>query len=61
MGFPDWALKVASEKIDLAHELNIQAITSSCPFCKTNLVDAAKNKDLQVLDIVEILATTVKP
>lgn len=61
MCFPELATKVAKDKIELASELKIQALTSACPFCKTNLLDAAKDHSIKVLDIVEILAETVKP
>jgi heterodisulfide reductase subunit D len=62
MGFPELAVKVAGEKVELAQDLKVQALTTACPFCKTNLMDAAKKmgSNLKVLDVCEILAETVK-
>ena len=56
-GYPDWALEIAKERLEEAKETGATVISSTCPFCKTNLSDAAKsfNFDFQVLDLMEIL------
>jgi heterodisulfide reductase subunit D len=61
MGFPELASNIAEEKVELAYDLNVKALMSACPFCKTNLLDAAKDKDIRILDVVELLAETIKP
>jgi len=57
IGYPEWAIEVSKERLEEAQETGATVITSTCPFCKTNLVDAAAhyNFDFQVLDLMEIL------
>ncbi|NVM17623.1 MAG: (Fe-S)-binding protein [Candidatus Lokiarchaeota archaeon] len=57
IGYPDWALEVSKERLEEAKESGATVITSTCPFCKTNLTDATThyNFDFQVLDLMEIL------
>ncbi|MBD3228224.1 MAG: hypothetical protein GF329_08540 [Candidatus Lokiarchaeota archaeon] len=55
--FPDLAVKIASKRIEEALETNARYLLSSCPFCRRNLHDAAKNMNapIKVMDIVELL------
>ncbi|MFX1288751.1 MAG: (Fe-S)-binding protein [Promethearchaeota archaeon] len=57
IGYPDWALEVSKERLEEAKETGATIITSTCPFCKTNLSDSAVHYDfdIQVLDLMEIL------
>ena len=57
IGYPDWALEISKERLEEAKETGATVITSTCPFCKTNLSDASEhyNFDFQVLDLMEIL------
>ncbi|NVM45965.1 MAG: (Fe-S)-binding protein [Candidatus Lokiarchaeota archaeon] len=57
IGYPDWALEISKERLDEAKETGATVITSTCPFCKTNLTDATNvyNFDFEVLDLMEIL------
>jgi heterodisulfide reductase subunit D len=57
IGYPDWAIEVSKERLYEAKETGATIITSTCPFCKTNLKDAnaAYNFDFEVLDLMEIL------
>ena len=57
IGYPDWALEISKERLEEAKETGATVITSTCPFCKTNLSDASVhyNIDFQVLDLMEIL------
>ena len=57
IGYPDWALEISKERLEEAKETGATVITSTCPFCKTNLADATAhyNFDFQVLDLMEIL------
>jgi len=57
IGYPDWALEISNERIEEAKETKAQVLSSTCPFCKTNLSDANKeyNGGLEVLDLIEIL------
>jgi heterodisulfide reductase subunit D len=57
IGFPDWALEVSRERLEEAKETGVSVLSSTCPFCRTNLSDANKefNMGLEVIDLVEIL------
>ena len=57
IGYPDWALEICKERLEEAQETGATVITSTCPFCKTNLSDATIHYkfDFQVLDLMEIL------
>ena len=57
IGYPEWALEISKDRLEEAKESGATIITSTCPFCKTNLSDATThyNFDFQVLDLMEIL------
>ncbi len=57
IGYPEWALEISKERLDEAKETGATVITSTCPFCKTNLSDATAHYkfDFEVLDLMEIL------
>ena len=57
IGYPEWALEVATERVKEAEVTGTNMIVSTCPFCKTNLEDAVKasKSKMQVIDLVEIL------
>jgi heterodisulfide reductase subunit D len=57
IGFPEWSVEISKERLDEANETGATVITSTCPFCKTNLTDANETYgfDFQVLDLMEIL------
>jgi heterodisulfide reductase subunit D len=57
IGYPDWAVDISKERLEEAKQTGASIITSTCPFCKTNLRDASDkyNFDFQVLDLMEIL------
>lgn len=57
IGYPDFALETAEKRIGHAENKKADVLLSTCPFCKTNLSDAAKSREsrVQVLDIIEVL------
>jgi heterodisulfide reductase subunit D len=57
IGYPDWALDISKERIEEAKATDAEVLSSTCPFCKTNLSDANEeiNGGLDVLDLIEIL------
>ena len=59
--FNDFALWTASERLEEAESVGAEAIIGSCPFCKWNFLDAAKNtkKKIKVLDFVEVAAQAI--
>lgn len=57
IGYPDWSIEISKERLEEAKETGAEIVTSTCPFCKTNLSDANQKYDFefQVLDLMEIL------
>ncbi|MFX1571746.1 MAG: (Fe-S)-binding protein [Promethearchaeota archaeon] len=55
--FPDFALKIAKNRIEEAEDTGADIITSTCPFCSTNLQDAIKEtgSKLKFYDISELI------
>ncbi len=59
IGYPEWAVDISKERLEEASETGASIITSTCPFCKTNLSDARDKYDFDflILDLMEILDT----
>jgi len=59
---PNMAINVATGRLGHAKEVSAEAIISSCPFCKTNLLDAIKKtgSNLEMYDITELVATSIR-
>jgi len=57
IGYPDWSVEISKERLEEANETEAEVVSSTCPFCKTNLSDAAEKYEfnLQILDLMEIL------
>ena len=57
IGYPDWAVEVSKERLEEAKETGATVISSTCPFCRTNLSDANDNYNfkMEVLDLMEII------
>jgi len=57
IGYPEWALEVATSRLEEAENTGTEIVVSTCPFCKTNLKDAAiaQKSTMEVMDLVEIL------
>ena len=57
IGYPDWSIEISKERLEEAKETGATIISSTCPFCRTNLSDANKAFDMEfeVLDLVEII------
>jgi heterodisulfide reductase subunit D len=56
-GFRDWAVEIASERINEAEDTGAELLISSCPFCKRNLEDAIKatGSKLKFADITDFV------
>lgn len=56
--FNDLAVRIGMERVKAAETVGAEALTSACPFCKRNLVDAIKTSkaNLEFYDLSEILA-----
>jgi heterodisulfide reductase subunit D len=59
--FPDLAVSVGIDRLTEAEATKANFISSACPFCRGNLMDAAKAKRtrLQVKDVVELVSATI--
>ncbi|TFG16504.1 MAG: (Fe-S)-binding protein [Promethearchaeota archaeon] len=57
IGYPDWSIEISKERLEEAKETGATIVSSTCPFCRTNLSDANKafNMGFEVLDLVEII------
>jgi len=55
---PELAAKIASRKIDETTEVGANILTSGCPACKLNLMDAIFEREatVEMLDITEVVA-----
>ena len=57
--FPDFSLFAAGERLREASTVGAEAIVASCPLCKENFKDAAKD-GMKVYDITELIAMAIK-
>ncbi|MFO8018076.1 MAG: (Fe-S)-binding protein [Promethearchaeia archaeon] len=59
IGYPDWALEISKDRLTEAQETSAEILSSTCPFCRTNLSDANDKYEagFEVLDLIEILDT----
>jgi Fe-S oxidoreductase len=59
--FPEFALNTAKTRIEEAEDTGVQVLTSSCPFCSTNLQDAIfeTGSKLKYYDINELLLMAI--
>jgi heterodisulfide reductase subunit D len=57
IGYPEWAIDISKERISEAQETGAEVLSSTCPFCKTNLSDANEkyNGGFEIIDLIEIL------
>jgi len=57
IGYPEWAVEISKERLEEAKETGATILSSTCPFCRTNLSDANEefNLGLEVIDLIEIL------
>ncbi|MHC1590586.1 MAG: (Fe-S)-binding protein, partial [Candidatus Helarchaeales archaeon] len=55
--YKEWAVEIASERIEEAENTGCNVLLSACPFCMTNLQDAIKasNSEMEFKDIVELM------
>ncbi len=57
IGYPDWSVEISKERLEEAKETGATVVSSTCPFCRTNLSDANDkfNMGFEVIDLIEIL------
>ncbi|MFX1274614.1 MAG: (Fe-S)-binding protein [Promethearchaeota archaeon] len=58
IAYPDWSVDISKERLKEARETGAKVISSTCPFCKTNLSDANEKFDMgfEVVDLIELLS-----
>ncbi len=59
--YNDLALWTSKRRIDQAEKLDVEAVTSACPFCYRNLAEGAADSGskLKVFDITELVAKAI--
>ena len=57
IGYPDWAVEISKERLEAAKETGATVLSSTCPFCRTNLSDANEkfNMGFEIIDLIEII------
>jgi heterodisulfide reductase subunit D len=57
IGYPDWAVEISKERLEEAKETGATVLSSTCPFCRTNLSDANEkfNMGFEIIDLIEII------
>jgi len=57
IGYSEWATEISKERLEEAKETGATVLSSTCPFCRTNLSDANKEYDMgfEVIDLIEII------
>jgi heterodisulfide reductase subunit D len=61
-GLPDLALDMAKARVADAEEVKASVISSTCPFCRRNIMDGrnAAQSSVKVLDVVELMAASME-
>jgi len=56
-GYSEWALEMATGRIEEALETGAEILITTCPFCEHNFTDAIKehNHNIQIMDLVNLL------
>jgi Fe-S oxidoreductase len=59
--FPEFAEMTALERLEEAHSTGANALVTACPWCEKNFMDANQkfNRDLKVVDIIELLYSSM--
>ncbi|MHA1339463.1 MAG: (Fe-S)-binding protein [Promethearchaeota archaeon] len=59
--FPELAVEIAQDRIKEAEETGAQYLATACPFCLTNLKDAAKSlgSKLKLVDVLELIKNII--
>jgi heterodisulfide reductase subunit D len=60
-GFADIALEIAQERVQEAMDTSAKYLATSCPFCLTNLRDAAAsiNAPIEIVDILDLVQQAI--
>jgi heterodisulfide reductase subunit D len=60
-GIPDLAMDCAKARVQDATDIQAEVISSTCPFCRLNLIDGrnAAQSPIKMVDIVEMMAASM--
>ncbi len=60
--FPDLALAIGAEKVRLAKETGVDALVTSCSYCKTNFKDVIEKEkiNIELIDMIELVAQAME-
>jgi len=55
--YPEYARNVANHRLDEAEDVGLEALISSCPYCKDNFSQTADqgNRPIKCYDITQVL------
>ena len=62
-GFGELAANISQDRLQEAENTGAEYLVSTCPFCEQNFNDGitARQSNLKVVDLIELLAKTAKP
>jgi len=59
--FPEFAVWAATRRLEEARETTgCETVVSACPFCEQNIGNACKNVGMEILDVTELLAESIR-
>jgi len=59
--FPEFAVGAATRRLEEARETTgCETVVSACPFCEQNIGNAGKKVGMEILDVTELLAESIK-
>ena len=53
--YPEESKKIAATRVDEALAVGAKTIITACPFCVSNLIFGSEDKDVKVIDLMEIV------
>ncbi len=53
--YPEESKKIAATRVDEALAVGAKTIVTACPFCVSNLIFGSEDKDVKVIDLMEIV------
>jgi len=59
--FPALATDIATDKLEMANEIEVESIVTNCPFCENNIRVAIKKceSNLKVMDLTQLVAESI--
>jgi len=57
IGYPDWAVEISGERLEEAKDTGASMVVTSCPWCESNLENAAKSfeEKIEVGNLIDLM------